>query len=1022
MISDEVQKYKKMEEKFLQEFHSKNGSYFLISSQWLNNWKKKVGYEGDPNNSIQLGNINIDIGQKPKQVLKYDPFELHPWNIQLKPNLVEGIDYQIIDNHMWQFLKEFNKKRVEFTIERDSYLNNEGQRQIQAYLKCIKFVPIFPSALQKLQTSMIEGEQQISPIAQISEVVTILSKTLKTVTSARFVTKDNIRLYKLGSSWNLENLKIFLLQQFKEKKQLIEFTDIEFLNPADNKQIKDYNFEKDQILIMDAKEIHNTFLIQNNLFELEEKCIYCSNYQNLKFNCVCKKVKYCSESCLQQHSNQHIQICEKQNDTDEILINLLPNPQSKQGLTGLRNLGNTCYMNSALQCLSNTPEISRYFLDNSFKFDINQENALGTNGEFASLFSYLLKRLWFDKQSSISPFQFKKLVGKLSPNFAGNAQHDAQEFITLTLDLLNEDLNRIKVKPYVEIPDNNNRPDDIVSQEQWDCFKKRNDSLIVDELYGQYRSKLQCPICQKISITFDPYLMVNVTIPQEQKKVLEFYIIDPENLWLSKTVTHYYEPELRLKEVLQFKSKEWLNCEWDQIILTLSSTFSIEEVFLDQRLELLKKQLKQDKKLQLRKLTVQEQIISNEQQVHVLIHNQIQTLNNWKKDITPTMYFILSQNYKYKEIHMFLFDCFKNVLKNFAEFDQNWLNSDNLEDIYQQNILDKYWKIMFKSNQRYQVNCSYCYKAYCNDCPLEFVDKIFGDCFQREDKLLQPEIQIIWLKPCREKIDDIYTEYQKIYDPNYKAPFVNLNWDKNQKNNKQQQAYTLEHCLEYSTKPEQLQADNTWYCSGCKDHVQAHKTLQIYKTSKILIFHLKRFKNSYKLFKSKLQTNILYPEKLDMSNFVLHKENNNLYELYAICNHIGESGSGHYTAFCKNNGDWYKFDDSIVSKETNSIVTPNAYVLFYRRIDQINVEYDLQAILKKNIDLLLADEVFKKHLQNLQQDNSENIDPQKQDQSSIHKQQVQHSDQIAKQEINVINNQSSCDQNKVEDYGNKDQL
>lgn len=110
-----------------------------------------------------------------------------------------------------------------------------------------------------------------------------------------------------------------------------------------------------------------------------------------------------------------------------------------------------------------------------------------------------------------------------------------------------------------------------------------------------------------------------------------------------------------------------------------------------------------------------------------------------------------------------------------------------------------------------------------------------------------------------------------------------------------------------------------------------------------------------------------------MSNFVLHKgilyylnlENNNLYELYAICNHIGESGSGHYTAFCKNNGDWYKFDDSIVSKETNSIVTPNAYVLFYRRIDQINEEYDLQAILKKNIDLLIADEVFKKHLQNL---------------------------------------------------------
>ena len=100
------------------------------------------------------------------------------------------------------------------------------------------------------------------------------------------------------------------------------------------------------------------------------------------------------------------------------------------------------------------------------------------------------------------------------------------------------------------------------------------------------------------------------------------------------------------------------------------------------------------------------------------------------------------------------------------------------------------------------MNCSYCYKTYCNDCPIEFIDKIFGDCFEREDKLLQPEIQIIWLKPCREKLDDIYTEYQKIFDPDYKPPIINLAWDTSNKNNKYKQSYTLEHCLEYSTKPE----------------------------------------------------------------------------------------------------------------------------------------------------------------------------------------------------------------------------
>lgn len=66
----------------------------------------------------------------------------------------------------------------------------------------------------------------------------------------------------------------------------------------------------------------------------------------------------------------------------------------------------------------------------------------------------------------------------------------------------------------------------------------------------------------------------------------------------------------------------------------------------------------------------------------------------------------------------------------------------------------------------------------------------------------------------------------------------------------------------------------------------------------------------------------------------------NRYELFAICNHVGDSSAGHYTAFCKNKGDWYKFDDNYVTKTTSSVVTEQAYMLFYRRkgLDQYNLE------------------------------------------------------------------------------------
>jgi len=56
------------------------------------------------------------------------------------------------------------------------------------------------------------------------------------------------------------------------------------------------------------------------------------------------------------------------------------------------------------------------------------------------------------------------------------------------LDGLHEDLNRVRVKPYVELDDSHGREDWIVAKESWDNFRKRNDSIIVDNMYGLYKS------------------------------------------------------------------------------------------------------------------------------------------------------------------------------------------------------------------------------------------------------------------------------------------------------------------------------------------------------------------------------------------------------------------------------------------------------------------------------------------------------------------------------------------------------
>ena len=123
------------------------------------------------------------------------------------------------------------------------------------------------------------------------------------------------------------------------------------------------------------------------------------------------------------------------------------------GLVGLQNLGNTCYMNSALQCLSNYKLLKDFFLTLAFKEEINLENPLGTKGLISVRFAELLDNLWNRSQPDFSPWQFKQCIGNLSTQFYGYAQNDSMEFLTLLLDKLHEDLNRVQTKIYEEIPD-----------------------------------------------------------------------------------------------------------------------------------------------------------------------------------------------------------------------------------------------------------------------------------------------------------------------------------------------------------------------------------------------------------------------------------------------------------------------------------------------------------------------------------------------------------------------------------------
>ncbi|KAF5772940.1 putative ubiquitinyl hydrolase 1 [Helianthus annuus] len=157
-------------------------------------------------------------------------------------------------------------------------------------------------------------------------------------------------------------------------------------------------------------------------------------------------------------------------------------------------------------------------------------------------------------------------------------------------------------------------------------------------------------------------------------------------------------------------------------------------------------------------------------------------------------------------------------------------------------------------------------------------------------------------------------------------PVVSNNWP---------EMVSLSKCLEAFLREEPLGPEDMWYCPTCKEHRQASKKLDLWRLPEILVIHLKRF--SYNQFlQDKLETFVDFPiVDFDFSNYTIHKDSQSSirYKLYAVSNHYGGMGGGHYTAFAQCGEQWYEFNDSQVFPiSEGQIKTSAAYVLFYKRM------------------------------------------------------------------------------------------
>ena len=213
----------------------------------------------------------------------------------------------------------------------------------------------------------------------------------------------------------------------------------------------------------------------------------------------------------------------------------------KKGLCGLKNYGNTCYINSITQCLNNNRSFINYFLTNAYKEDYNDT----TDMDLVEKYINIIKSLY--KENAVAdPHDYLLEIKRIASHdpcykeLIGYGQADSQEFLQFLLEKLHEQLKyKVNMVQTGEIKND-------VDRLAMDAFKvlnthfKNGYSKIIEEFYGLEYSKISSSTDKKyISETFSPFSTLAVEIPENlNNQELNLYQCLDKYTVVEKNITH----------------------------------------------------------------------------------------------------------------------------------------------------------------------------------------------------------------------------------------------------------------------------------------------------------------------------------------------------------------------------------------------------------------------------------------------------------------------------------------------------